>query len=581
MNTTANKPSPASFKRLDARHKGLSINTLLVLSFVVVSLLPISILGFKIYDAAWENAWREVKEKHQSLAKNLVAPLASYIDDRHLALSLLTNQLSQASDKQQTSALLAASLTNLSRFHAVFLLDKNLRIIDHASPYAVDSASSPIFDLNGDTFLNTALHSNKAMLSPVVLNPFSGKTTLLIAQAINPKGNDAPTQLLVGELKISVIEKMRASVSFGEHGHSAIVDQLGLVIAHPNPGWMNNSVKSLTKLHIVKSMMQGETGVTEFHSPFKKEDMVAGYTVVPNYGWGIMVPQPKHEVGAQVSRVLRAELTWAIAGLLIAVIIGFSLARWITRPINQLAKVGRGLQASNYEYRLPRTPNSAPREIQQLSRAFGGAVKRLITSRHELDKLNQSLQQRVEEATAGLRDANIKLEELTKIDHLTQLSNRRHFEDTMAKLASRRQTDSQSLCLLLFDIDQFKAINDQHGHAAGDAVLIQIGQILQQTLRTTDIAARYAGDEFVVLLRADLDTGRQRAHQLRETIDQHRFIFDGKSLHTTVSIGFVSCEINKECSNIEDILRRVDEAMYEAKSLGRNRVTEATLARRH
>jgi len=345
----------------------------------------------------------------------------------------------------------------------------------------------------------------------VVLNPLSDKTTLLIAKAINPNDDGSPTQLLIGELKISVIEKMRAGISFGEHGHSAIVDQLGRVIAHPNPDWMNDHVKSLDKLHIVKSMMLGETGVTEFYSPFKKEDMVAGYTAISNYGWGVMVPQPKREVEAQVARVLRAELSWAIAGLLIAVIIGFSLARWITRPINQLVKMGRGLQKSNYEYRLPRYRRFAPREIQQLSRAFGGAVKRLITSRHELDQLNQSLQQRVEEATTELRDANNKLETLAKIDHLTQLSNRRHFEDTMISLASRRQNDTHSVCLLLLDIDQFKIINDQYGHAAGDAVLTQIGHILQQGLRNTDMAARYAGDEFVVLLRADLETGRQRA----------------------------------------------------------------------
>jgi diguanylate cyclase (GGDEF)-like protein len=387
--------------------------------------------------------------------------------------------------------------------------------------------------------------------------------------------------LLVGELKISVIEKMRAGISFGEHGHSAIVDQLGRAIAHPNPDWMNDSIKSLAKLHIVQAMMKGDTGVTEFYSPFKKESMVAGYTAVPVYGWGIMVPQPKSEVEAQIARVLRAELIWAMAGLFVAVIIGFSLARWITRPINQLAKVGRGLQDSNYEYRLPRSRSSAPREIQQLSRAFGGAVKRLINSRHELNTLNQSLQQRVEEATAGLRDANLKLEELTKIDHLTQLANRRHFENTMVKLASRRENDSQEVCLLLLDIDQFKGINDQYGHAAGDAVLIQIGQILQDKLRHTDIAARYAGDEFVVLLRADLESGRQHARKLREVIDQHRFSYDGKDLHATVSIGLVSCEINDECSGIEEVLRRVDDAMYEAKRLGRNRIAEATLTTAH
>lgn len=563
------------------QHTGLSINTLLVISFVAVSLLPISILGFKIYDAAWENAWREVQEKHQSLAKNLAAPLARYIDDRHLALALLAEQFSQLpnpTDRQHSTALLEQSLHRLSRFHAVFLLDRDLQVINHASPYAVDSTRSPGFHLGGDPFLQTAFNSRLASLSPVVRNPFSGKTTLFIAQAIRPDAAGVATQLLVAELKISVIEKMRAGISFGEHGHSAIVDPLGQVIAHPNPGWMKDSVKSLAKLHIVQAMIDGKTGVTEFYSPFKKASMVAGYTVVPVYGWGIMVPQPKSEVEAQVARVLRAELEWALAGLCVAVIVGLSLARWITRPINQLVLAGRGLQENNYEYRLPHPRSYAPREIQQLGHAFGGAVKRLIGSRQELDRLNQSLQLRVEAATAELREANTKLESLAKVDHLTQLANRRHFEDVMTGLASRRQDDPQSVCLLLLDIDQFKTINDQQGHAAGDAVLIQIGELLQQNLRATDIAARYAGDEFVVLLRADVEIGRQCAQQLREAIDRHRFVYADQTLHATVSIGLVSCDNHQQCNGIEELLRRVDDAMYEAKRLGRNRIAEARQA---
>ena len=100
-------------------------------------------------------------------------------------------------------------------------------------------------------------------------------------------------QLLIGELKIAPIEKLRRGIRFGKGGHSAIVDNHGRVIAHPNPDWMNNDIVDLSNLPIVQKMMAGETGVTEFFSPFKKHDMVAGYTSVAGLGWGIMVPQPK------------------------------------------------------------------------------------------------------------------------------------------------------------------------------------------------------------------------------------------------------------------------------------------------
>jgi len=560
-----------------ATHCGLSINTLLVLSFVVVSLVPISILGFKVYNAAWENAWREVQEKNQSLAKNLAAPLSGYIDDRHIALSLIAEQLAQPEnlgDKIKTSAILAQGLTRLNRFQAMFLLGPEHRIINYASNYTIDIRQTPRLTLPDSHFFETAFRTDNILLSPVVLNPLSGKTAIFIALPVTPDAGGNPTQLLVGEFKIDVIEAMRAGIHFGQHGHSAIVDPAGHVIAHPNPDWMRDDIKDLSDLSIVQAMMNGGTGVTEFYSPFKKQDMVAGFTALPKYGWGIMVPQPKIEVSAQVDRVLRAELAWALAGLSIALIVGFSLANWITRPINQLAQAGRGLQEKNYQYRLPDTRCYTPREIQQLGQAFGGAVTSLINSREALDTLNQSLQQRIDEATAELRDTNRKLEKLAKVDHLTQLANRRHFENTMLQLASRRQSDSQTVCLLLLDVDGFKAINDKYGHPAGDAVLIQIGNILQQSLRNTDIAARYAGDEFVVLLRADLKASRLRASQLRKTIDEHHFVYNGKDLHATVSIGLISCDISTECSSIEELLRHVDDAMYKAKRLGRNCVAE-------
>ena len=177
-------------------------------------------------------------------------------------------------------------------------------------------------------------------------------------------------------------------------------------------------------------------------------------------------------------------------------------------------------------------------------------------------------------ATRELRKSNQKLEYLAQSDHLTQLANRRHFEQVLASLDSRRQGDGQGVCILLLDVDKFKDINDRYGHAAGDEVLVQIANILRQGLRNTDLAARYAGDEFVVLLRTGLETGRQRARDLRDAIDAHHFQFDSQTLHTTVSIGMAYCHSVSGCSDPDELLHQVDVAMYEAKRQGRNRVVE-------
>ena len=559
---------------------GLSINTLLVLSFIIVALVPISILGFKVYNGAWENAWREVQEKHQSLAKNLTAPIYSYLNDRRIALSMLRKHLRALPADAGNDAIeniLAEGLEYLNGFLAVYALDQDLRITNFASSYEVDPSGPRQLAIGDENFLPVVLASGRTMVSPVVINPFTKRTSLFIALPLGPHQLSNNAKLLVGELKISVLEDLRAGIHFGKHGHSAMVDRFGHVIAHPNPEWMKDTIKDLSNLNIVQRMMAGETGVTEFYSPFKKEDMVAGFASVPKYGWGVMVPQPKVEVEAQVATLLMNELGWAVIGLLLAIIVGFTLANWITGPINRLAEISRSLQRKNFPHILPNVQENAPREIQQLGTVLGSAVQSLTESRTELAELNRSLQLRVDAATEELTRANAKLEQLAQSDHLTQLSNRRHFEDVMNSLATRRQGDSQTLCLLLLDIDHFKEINDQHGHGAGDAVLQQVGTLLQQSLRQSDLAARYAGDEFIILMRTDIDSARQRAAQLREAIDRHEFNFNGLSLHTTVSIGLMSFDIGKGHRSLKDILHTVDEAMYKAKRQGRNRLAEVAL----
>jgi diguanylate cyclase (GGDEF)-like protein len=558
--------------------KGASINTLMVLGFVLVALVPISILGFKIYNAAWENAWREVREKHQLLAENLASPLSIYVGTHQELLALTADLLQDMGHGPKASApILKDSLDHAKGLRALLLLDAGGRILESVARYPITDAQRHQQWFKQADFFQQAVQQHQPVVSPVVINPITGHTTLFLATPLARASNPAESRVLVGELSIELIESLRQRIRFGANGHSAIVDQLGHVIAHPNPDWMKDHIIDLSNLSVVKQMMAGKTGVTEFFSPFIKDNMVAGYTAVPGLGWGVMVPQPKWEVEQQVRALLMAQLGWGIFGAALALACGFLMARWITRPINTLAQAGRQLHETAFQSGLPALQRYAPREIQQLNSTLGGAVNELITSRGELAELNRSLQERVDQATANLREANSRLEQLAKRDHLTQLANRRYFELTVANLASRRQGDGQHVCMLLLDVDKFKEVNDQYGHAAGDAVLMQIGEILRQSLRQSDLAARYAGDEFVILMRAGLDDGRTRAAQLREAIDRHQFMFEDHTLHTTVSIGLVSCSIDDDSDNVQDILRRVDEAMYVAKHQGRNRIAEVPL----
>jgi len=374
-----------------------------------------------------------------------------------------------------------------------------------------------------------------------------------------------------------LIEQLRRNIHFGEKGHSAIVDKTGRVIAHPNPEWMKE-MRDLSKLNIVQKMMAGETGVTEFYSPFVKQQMVAGYTSVPGIGWGIMVPQPKPEVERQVNALLHTQFTWGAIGLVFAFLMAIPLARWITRPINRLAQAADELVANNFDGEIPPQLEHAPKEINQLDIGFRKVVSGLQRSRAEVNDLNKTLQVKIDAATKKLRDANTRLENLAKSDYLTELANRRHFEKTLNELLSKRDELSEPLCIMLIDIDNFKDINDKYGHAAGDAVLVQIAPILEMNMRPTDLVARYGGDEFVIQMSCSAEVGLTRAREIRDYLQKYEFEWQGNKISTTVSIGLLypdlQSQLSKNIIDIETLLQKADLAMYDAKKRGRNTVVQ-------
>jgi two-component system cell cycle response regulator len=141
-----------------------------------------------------------------------------------------------------------------------------------------------------------------------------------------------------------------------------------------------------------------------------------------------------------------------------------------------------------------------------------------------------------------------------------------------AEVDRARRYDS-SLTLLLLDLDHFKQINDTAGHLAGDTVLRQIGALLEEAIRKVDIVARYGGEEFVVILPETLsDGGVAFAERLRERIAAESFdVGAGRAVHLTVSIGIATFP-SPLVSSTEDLFARADEALYRAKSGGRNQV---------
>jgi diguanylate cyclase (GGDEF)-like protein len=179
----------------------------------------------------------------------------------------------------------------------------------------------------------------------------------------------------------------------------------------------------------------------------------------------------------------------------------------------------------------------------------------------------------------GLSLANLKLRETLRLqsirDPLTGLFNRRYMEESLTRELSRCTRSNRPLSVLMLDIDHFKRFNDSFGHAAGDALLQAIGEFLRASTRGEDIACRYGGEELTLILpETSLADAANRAEQIREGLKRLDVRSQGVTLGmATVSIGVAGFPTHG--ANTTTILRAADEALYEAKREGRDRVVTA------
>jgi len=206
-----------------------------------------------------------------------------------------------------------------------------------------------------------------------------------------------------------------------------------------------------------------------------------------------------------------------------------------------------------------------------------GAIAGLTVYSYDITEQKRAeislLEQRLElEAEIKKRiTAEKELRRLARTDPLTGIYNRRHFFELGNKELTRTRRTNQPLSILMFDIDHFKRINDTYGHQVGDRVLKTITATCHENLRQMDVFARYGGEEFVILLpEIGVDNARQVAHKMSTLIGQQEIMFENQRIAVTASLGVAA--LSSESESLDQLLARADDALYQAKEAGRNRV---------
>ncbi len=243
------------------------------------------------------------------------------------------------------------------------------------------------------------------------------------------------------------------------------------------------------------------------------------------------------------------------------------LERRIAEPLRTLRAPKRG-DESRHAQRLPIDRND---EFGHLARHFQGLIEDHDQSRTRMGQMKRTLDARVAAQTRQIQGMLRRAERRAWIDPLTKLGNRRLLDDRLEELFTTQKRRGEDMSVVLFDLDNFKSLNDTLGHAVGDELLTFVGELLRGSLRSSDIGLRLGGDEFLTIL---LGTGMDEA---AETADRLVKLFRQKaSLYKSAMPVMISCGVasirHPDVSSGESLLALADKALYFAKEQGKGRV---------
>ncbi|MDH5393009.1 MAG: EAL domain-containing protein [Gammaproteobacteria bacterium] len=347
----------------------IHLHHVLFIAFTLISIVPVLILSGWVQSSMIENEELAIEEKHLLLAQNITASLEQYAKDIRATIDVVEKHI-----EEKRPIELLENLFSSLHIDFVWLMDRQGRDVTPG-------------------FLDTKLHMSRIpdnigiTVLPSITASLANRDTTVFSTVEADTNNDSVIyavksidagRFLVAVINTGIFIKVQKAISFGDRGHAAIVDATGRTLAHPSEQWRSTR-KNIIALPPVKFMTEGKTGVTRFYSPVMAADMVAGYAIVHDVGWGVMIPQPYDELLARANSGRYISMLIALFGVITAAMISWWLARIMCRPLVAVASSARHAASGNLITRIKSAYKYAPVELRELTDSFN----------HMVDEINQ------------------------------------------------------------------------------------------------------------------------------------------------------------------------------------------------
>jgi len=528
------------------------------MSAMAMVLIPTVSLIVWLDQHSFEQEVREAEVKHLLLARNVTFALSRYVRDLRAVFLHAVIDAGKHLHEDQDSTLAEIQVLENLKLKSVVRISADANFL--ARQPSSDKSSVPEIGAEIREAVLPLVEDSKnrpghVFFSNVVARPNSEPSIYLLMRDENSK-------IYLGELATSYIVELQSSIAFGELGHAAIVDRMGTIIAHPNEQWRRDG-KDISTVSIVQEIMKSKTGVTQFFSPAKKVDMIAGFTTVPETGWGVMVSRPVSELRAASRINLATQISVVIFALIAASLLGWWLSGLIANPVQSVAAAARNYKKDSGQGIMEVPASGAPAELKDLVTSFNALIQEVEAQK---TRLEERVVERTEELETQIAERKLAEDQLREkqlqLNQVTRLS-------TMGEMATGLAHElNQPLAAIAAYVDG-SLHRLQSGEAPSEQIFSALEKASQQASRAGEIIRRIR--DFIQNVEGDQEIVDVN-HAVREAIELMENELRSQAIQLEIDYGDGIPPIRGDTVQLQQLIinlaRNSIEAMSEAKSNG-------------